>query len=417
MRKYSLFFLSSLTLALNIAPVEGYENSTSAQQQNANFQAFTGKVNKSRVRLRQQPSLDSPILRELNQGDMLIVVGESDDFYAVQPPSDIKAYVFRTYILDNVVEGTRVNVRLEPDTEAPVIAQLASGERVNGVVSPLNNKWLEITPPPQARFYVAKNYIEKIGNASLMATIEKRREEVNNLLSATYQASQSEIQKDFSEINLDGIYSNFNKIISQYQDFPDQVARAKELVTWLQDSYLQKKLAYLESKTQNTQNDWSNRSSQMNEQMLAQQQRVAELEMQLRMEKASREYASRATPAGQQETGANSNAKMAAWEPIEQAIYAAWMHHNPTGTPDEFYREQQQQAVSLKGIIEPYTRTIKNKPGDYVLINESTHLPVAYLYSTQVNLQGMVGHAVTLQGSPRANNNFAFPAYFVLSAQ
>lgn len=417
MRKYSFLFLSSLTLALIISPVHGYDNTASAQQQSANFQPFTGKVNKNRVRLRQQASLDSPILRELNQGDMLIVVGESEDFYAVQPPSDIKAYVFRTYILDNVVEGTRVNVRLEPDTEAPVIAQLASGERVNGIVSPLNNKWLEITPPPQARFYVSKNYIEKIGNASLMATIEKRREEVNSLLNATYLASQTEIQKNFAEIHLDGIYANFNTIINHYQDFPDQVARAKELISWLQDNYLQKKLAYLESKTQNSQNDWSQRTSQMNEQMLAQQQRVTELEMQLQMEKASREYANRGMPASSQQDMNSSNSKMAAWEPVEQAIYAAWMHHNPNGTPDEFYREQSQQSVILKGIIEPYTRTIKNKPGDYILINESTHLPVAYLYSTRVNLQGMVGHAVTLRGSPRANNNFAFPAYFVLSVE
>lgn len=420
MYKFSFFLASSLTLALNVAPIQGYEDSTSAQQAAANFQPFTGRINKNKVRLRQQASLDSPILRELNQGDLLIVVGENEDFYAVQPPADIKAYVFRTFILDNVVEGTRVNVRLEPDTEAPVIAQLASGERVDGVVSPLNSKWLEITPPPQARFYVSKNYIDKIGNAALMATIEKRREEVNSLLNSTYLSSQSEMQKSFPEISLDGIYANFNTIINSYRDFPDQVARAKELVTALQENYLQKKLAYLEAKTKNTQNDWHTRTSQMNEQMQAQQQRVAELEMQLQMEKASREYASRSsdssTPA-QKDTHGYINNKMMAWEPVEQAIYAAWLHHNPNGTPDEFYREQQQQAATLRGIIEPYTRAIKNKPGDYILVNESTHLPVAYLYSTQINLQDRVGQVVTIQGSARANNNFAFPAYFVLALE
>lgn len=47
------------------------------------FQAFTGKVTKNKVRLRLQPNLDGPILRELKQGDLLIVVGETDDFYAV----------------------------------------------------------------------------------------------------------------------------------------------------------------------------------------------------------------------------------------------------------------------------------------------------------------------------------------------
>jgi hypothetical protein len=43
-------------------------------------------------------------------------------------------------------------------------------------------------------------------------------------------------------------------------------------------------------------------------------------------------------------------------------------------------------------------------------------LPIAYLYSTQVDLQGKVGQAVTLQAAPRPNHHFAFPAYFVLEA-
>ena len=73
------------------------------------FTSFTGKVTKNKVRLRLQPNLEGPILKELVQGDMLIIIGETEDFYAVQPPTGSKAYVFRTYILDGVVEASRVN--------------------------------------------------------------------------------------------------------------------------------------------------------------------------------------------------------------------------------------------------------------------------------------------------------------------
>lgn len=49
-------------------------------------------------------------------------------------------------MLDNTIEGNRVNVRLEPNLEAPIIAQLNAGDKIEGQISALNSKWYEITP-------------------------------------------------------------------------------------------------------------------------------------------------------------------------------------------------------------------------------------------------------------------------------
>ena len=46
-------------------------------------QPFTGKITGSRVRLRTQPSLSSFVMREYSPSDLVQVVGEIDDFYAV----------------------------------------------------------------------------------------------------------------------------------------------------------------------------------------------------------------------------------------------------------------------------------------------------------------------------------------------
>lgn len=376
------------------------------------FTAFTGKVTKNKVRLRLQPNLDSPILKELAYGDMLIVMGETEDFYAVQPPAGSKSYVFRTYILDNTVEANRVNVRIEPDIDATAIAQLKSGDHIEGTVSALNSKWLEITPPPSVRFYVAKDYVEKLGDASLMGAIEKRRDEVNILLNSTYLASQTEMQKAFPEINLDSVYGNFNKIIAEFKSFPEQVSRAKELLSSLQDSYLQKKIAYLEAKTKIVQEDWQNKNSQLNEQMKSQQQKMSTLEQQLKKTKGSAPFIVQSKTAN-----GGMNNKMAVWQPIEDALYQNWLQSNPEKTKEEFYQNQGEATIALRGIIEPYNRIIKNKPGDYILVNQSNHLPIAYLYSTQVNLQEKVGQEVTIYGASRDNHSFAFPAYFVLSLE
>ena len=92
-------------------------------------------------------------------------------------------------------------------------------------------------------------------------------------------------------------------------------------------------------------------------------------------------------------------------------------HLNEYNTKSDFYAEEKLQAVALKGMIEAYEKPIKNKPGDYVLINTFTNLPIAYLYSTSVNLQEHVGQEVTLIAAPRSNHHFAYPAYFVLSVE
>jgi len=376
----------------------------------APFNAFTGKVIRNKVRLRIQANLDSPILRELNRNDMVIVVGESDDFYAVQPPADVKGYVYRTFVLDDVVEGERVNVRLEPDLASPIIAQLSQGERVKSTVSSLDKKWLEISPPNSTRFFVCKDYVEKIGDPTLMSTIEKRREEVTDLLNEAYLASQTELQKPYEDIHLDDVTANLNRVVNDYADFPAQSGRAKEILASNQATYLLKKVAYMEAKFPSQQN--ANTSQATKQNSTDQQQNSTSAPLAL----ATTASANSVNQPAQAPSFSNATSfSMTRWNSLEQQLYEEWKKENPSATVDDFYQYQLENAVAIQGIIEPYTRTVKNKPGDYLLVNQANHLPIAYLYSSKVNLEAQVGHEVTIHVSNRDNHNFAFPAYFVLS--
>jgi len=58
---------------------------------------------------------------------------------------------------------------------------------------------------------------------------------------------------------------------------------------------------------------------------------------------------------------------------------------------------------------------IKNKPGDFIITKDNE--TKAYLYSTKCDLNQHVGKKITMKVSPRPNNNFAFPAYFVNSIE
>jgi hypothetical protein len=126
------------------------------------FEPFTGKITRDRVRMRLMPDLTSKILKEFAKNDLVTVVDETEEYFAIKPSPDQKAYVFRSFVLDGIVEANHVNVRLGPDLESPVIGQLKQQDTVEGVICETNPKWLEITPPETVHFFVYKEYIEKM---------------------------------------------------------------------------------------------------------------------------------------------------------------------------------------------------------------------------------------------------------------
>lgn len=387
MRNSSIFFLIAFVSCFQIDSAFLNANVTEIHETVGNstsFSPFAAKVTKNKVRMRLQPALDSSVLRELNREDLVVVVSETEDFYGVEAPNGIKAYIYRTFVLDNTVEGTRVNVRLEPNLEAPVIAQLNSGDHVEGEISPINSKWLEIAPPTSTQFYVAKDFIEKIGDPSQVDIIFKRRESVNRLLDSSYQIAEIELEKTFQQIQMDGIFQNLNKIISDKNNLPEQVEKARSILTLLQDRYLQKKIAFLEEKPQH------HLITRLDEK---ESQNITSLKLKNQI-----------------------TTKMSSWLDTEDKLFLAWSVHNPEQSKEQFYQIQSEEATTLHGVVESYDRSIKNKPGDYILVSSESHLPLAYLYSTEVDLQELLGEKITLEAVVRPNNSFAFPAYFVLKA-
>jgi hypothetical protein len=342
----------------------------------AAFKPFTGKVKGRKVRLRLQPDLESTIVQELSKGQLLSILEDAGDFWAVEAPSDLKTYVFRSFVLDGQIEGNRVNVRLKPDMEAPIVSHLASGDKIQGVVSSINNKWVEIPAPTSSRFYVAKDFIENCGNLEVKAEYEARLKLAKQQLETAEYFVESEMQKDYPSIDFDKMNNSFQVVIQEFAEFSDLVEKAKDSLAKLQEQFLDKRIAYLENR-------------------------------------AGESLALEAEQSLIPESGPTDKMKM--WLPLEEALYSSWAKASQGSSVDEYYEEQKLTATRLSGILEPYMAPVKCKPGDYILRQDD--LPACYVYSTSINLQNLVGKKVTLVGSSRPNNNFAFPAYFVLGVE
>jgi hypothetical protein len=391
------FALLLFASALAAAPQK--EQPAPPVKKNETFKPFTGKVAANKVRLRVKPDLESHILRQINKNDLLLIVGEDSDFYAVEAPKDAKAYVFRSYILDGRVEANRVNVRLEPHADAPIIGQLQAGDTVKGEICPMNHKWLEIPAPKSTRFYVSKEYVVHAGGPEFLAAMEKRKTQVEELLNAAFLLAETECKKSFEEMSPQPVIEKFHAILHNFSDFPASVATAKEALALLKETYLNKKIAYLESK--------------------AELSPTAKAELLAKHKAESAEFFTDAPVNIDQNLWTKRSKKqrgsLRVWDALEESLYLSWTAFHTGKKIDDFYSEQTANGSVLNGRIEPYVDPVKDRPGDYLLYNKDGQ--VAYLYSTQVDLNQYIGKDVTILGSPRPNNHFAFPAYFVLGVE
>ncbi len=339
------------------------------------FSPFTGKIKGEKVRMRLQPDLDGHIVLELHKHDLVSVIGDEGNFWIIEPPEGLKTYVFRSFVLDNVVEGNRVNIRLEPDLEAPIVGHLNAGDQVRGIICDSNKKWLEISPPPNTKFYIAKEYVEFAGGPELKAQVDKRKAAIQQLMESAALLSKTEMQKPYDEIDFKRIKRNYDVICQEYADFPEHIERAKKEFIEVQQTYLEKCFVFRENeKTPSPE---------------------------ATLEKVSEPISSQSL-----------SDRMKMWEPIEEMLLAAWVRRNADKSVEEYDKEHR----ALSGILEAFMAPVKNKPGDYIL-KDKKNMPVAYLYSTKIDLYDYVGKHVTLKATERDNHRFAFPAYYVHSVE
>lgn len=393
----ALFLCSCVCMSLSAK-----STNTAKEQHKPSFHSFTGKILGDKVRLRLHPNLDGHIVKELSKGEIFAVVNESEDYYAVSPQKDMKAYVYRTYILDNQVEAEHVNVRLQPHLEAPIVAQLNSGDRVDVNLTPEHSKWFQISIPKDVVFWVAKEYVDNVGPIDYVEKYHQRVTDLNQRLATAELVTQTEFRKGFQEIDIARLVKNYQKIAQDYPEMDHVKEKTSEAIAKLEKEYCEMKIAYLEGKAGQAVEEVETLNAKLTNYDKDETDPIALLE---EIQSSNVRF----------DSPKSVTDKMKVWEPLEKSIYQMWASNHPGASVENFYGEEALSSGQVSGIVESFNTLIKNKPGDFVLTNNGQ--TVAYLYSTHVNLQDLIGKKVSLKVSERDNHNFAFPAYYVLEAQ
>lgn len=398
--KRLLFLTISLSITFSHALWAKAPQTLEKQQ---TFAPFTGKIIGNKVRLRLSPNLEGQIIRELERGEIYAVVAENNEYYGVTPKKDVKAYIFRTHVLDNHVEGEKVNIRTAASLDAPVLAQLNAGEKVNIDPNGSKGKWYQIEVPKNVHLWVAKDYVEKVGPLEYAEKYSERVNEATQLLATATLISQAEFRKSFQEVDLDRITRNYERVLKDYSDLDDIHLQAKQAIQSLQKEYCDRKIEFLENKAGRAALEVKSLNAKLTHLKTPDISSEAKLSMD--------------SPFANILDNQGATDKMKIWQPIEYAKFQSWAFRNEKNdaTLQDFYQAEFLDAKTLSGLIEPFRTVVKSKPGSHLLTKDGQ--TVGYLYSTHINLSDFIDKNVSLKVTERENHNFAFPAYYVLDVK
>lgn len=154
------------------------------------------KLNSGFLNVRSEPSPTAKKLGSLKDGDEVVILGEENDFYQLQYPKQLDAWIASWLLLDNgtkntdIVSRSDVNVRSGSNMSFPVIATLSKGTEVH--VHEVNaDKWAKISPPNEAVAWVAKKFV--------MAgpTVEEQR--AKKEMAQRMQSMMDEVENSYKE--------------------------------------------------------------------------------------------------------------------------------------------------------------------------------------------------------------------------
>lgn len=150
---------------------------------------FSARVNGDGVNLRADSTVSSSVICELRQGETLKVSGARYEWYRVRLPRRVSLFVSDELLVplepalpapaSNIIPDAppkrnaralkdRINLRLAPDQNAPVLGMLEAGQVVE--LSGREAGWWKILPPENAFGWVHQKFLEKIPEPPLPPT-------------------------------------------------------------------------------------------------------------------------------------------------------------------------------------------------------------------------------------------------------
>ena len=132
------------------------------------------RVTADNVNLRAKALLTSEVVTQAHYDDRLTAYEIGSEWVEVAAPATADAWVMKSYVQApaNTIGANRVNVRAGPSINYNILCTLALGDTVEPRGEEVAD-WLKIAPPPAARVWVSREFVEILSGEAAAAAPAK----------------------------------------------------------------------------------------------------------------------------------------------------------------------------------------------------------------------------------------------------
>ena len=144
---------------------------------------FLAKVSKKSVNVRAGANTNFEKIAQFNEGDDVVVLGKSYDWYKVQLPILTKCYIRADYLKigshgRGELIGDNVNIRAMANSDSSSLGILKKGELVKVIAQ--TKDWWQIEPPAQATGWIRQDFLS-VKSLTVDASVIKKPMKVEDV--------------------------------------------------------------------------------------------------------------------------------------------------------------------------------------------------------------------------------------------
>jgi len=135
-------------------------------------EAWVGEVTGNDVNVRAGAGEDYRVLKRIDKGHKLVVLGHEGEFLKVRDPSTFEAFVAKTFLKvvapgEGEVTGDRVNLRPTASMKLYPVAVLEKGSKLQVVAE--DGEWVRVIAPSEVPVWVHQQFVKRIGTEAEFA--------------------------------------------------------------------------------------------------------------------------------------------------------------------------------------------------------------------------------------------------------
>ncbi|MBN2145349.1 MAG: SH3 domain-containing protein [Candidatus Aureabacteria bacterium] len=224
MKKNCFFSLFCLILMLLAG------GSSWSSEEDIPFANYYVRVKEKNINVRARPSTSSEVMYQLDKGQDVLVIGQTDEWVKIRPKEGATAWVHKDMVENGIISKSNVNIRVGPSLGHSILGRMTESDPVMVLSNQQGGEWLQIEMPRNFGFWVAKNLVFFLSTENEYQDYLIREKEAKKAFIQAEMIRKEELVKRYMDVDHERVIEAYQKIIDDFPGTPEAVKSMERLI-------------------------------------------------------------------------------------------------------------------------------------------------------------------------------------------